>query len=103
MFDAARAALLWSGAQVEASAAKTHGGLISAFSLHLVKTVRVPAELGKALNRASEIRLVADYSGDGVDEGNARLVIQQAERFLQTIRQCMEPPAPGQDKEGGLA
>jgi uncharacterized protein (UPF0332 family) len=42
MFDAARAALLASGAKVEPGIAKTHSGLISAFSLHLVKTGRVP-------------------------------------------------------------
>jgi len=51
-FDAARAALLSSGAPVEPEIAKTHNGLISAFSLHLVKTGRVSVELGKALNSA---------------------------------------------------
>jgi len=61
MYDAARAALLASGAPVEPEIAKTHNGLISAFSLHLVKTSRVPVELGKAFNRAEELRLMADY------------------------------------------
>ena len=42
MFDAARAALIRSGAPVVPDVANTHGGLISAFSLHLVKTGRVP-------------------------------------------------------------
>ena len=37
MFDAARAALLASGAPVEPDIGRTHGGLISAFSNHLVK------------------------------------------------------------------
>lgn len=60
MFDAARAALIQSGAPVVPEVAKTHSGLISAFSLHLVKTGRVPTELGKALNKAAEIRLIAD-------------------------------------------
>jgi len=32
MFDAARAALIWSGAPVDPTVAKTHSGLISAFS-----------------------------------------------------------------------
>jgi uncharacterized protein (UPF0332 family) len=64
MFDAARAALLVSGAPVEAEVVRTHGGLISAFSLHLVKTGRVPVELGRGINKAEEIRLVADYKGD---------------------------------------
>ena len=60
MFDAARAVPVASSAPVEAEVARTHGGLISAFSDHLVKTGRVSKELGRALNRAQEIRLVAD-------------------------------------------
>ena len=49
MFDAARAALLVAGAPVEAEVARTHSGLISAFSLHLVKSGRVRAALPGAL------------------------------------------------------
>ncbi len=59
MFDAARAALLASEAPVEPEIARTHGGLVSAFSLHLVKTGRVSVELGKALNKAEELRFFA--------------------------------------------
>lgn len=44
MFDAARAALIKSGAPVPPEVAKTHSGLISAFSLHLVKTGQIPIE-----------------------------------------------------------
>ena len=66
MFDAARAALIRSAAPVEPTMVKTHSSLISAFSLHRVKTGRLPVELGKTLNRAAEIRLVADYSDDEV-------------------------------------
>lgn len=36
MFDAARAALMRSGAPVGAEVARTHSGLITAFGLHLV-------------------------------------------------------------------
>lgn len=39
MFDAARAALLASGALADLNIGRTHSGLISAFSLHLVKRV----------------------------------------------------------------
>lgn len=46
MFDAAKAALLWSGAPVETSVARTHSGLISAFSLHLVKAGLIDVEFG---------------------------------------------------------
>ncbi len=92
MFDAARAALIWSVAPIEPTVAKTHSGLISAFSLHLVKTGRLPVELGKALNRAAEIRLVADYSGDEVTAEKAQWVIEHAAAFIETVRQKLEPP-----------
>jgi uncharacterized protein (UPF0332 family) len=72
MFDAARAALIQSGAPVVPEVAKTHSGLTSAFSLHLVKTGRVPTEFGKALNKAAEIRLIADYTGDEVTAQTAQ-------------------------------
>ena len=42
MFDAARAALLSIEAPVPAEVARTHSGLIAAFSLHLDKSGRIP-------------------------------------------------------------
>jgi uncharacterized protein (UPF0332 family) len=85
MFDAARAALLAANAPTPPEVARTHSSLITAFSLHLVKTGRIPAEFGKALNRAADIRLVADYITDQV--------VSQAERFVAEIRRVF-PPAP---------
>ena len=49
MFDAARAALIASKAPVPPEIAKTHSGLIAAFSLHLMKPGLFPVELGRAL------------------------------------------------------
>lgn len=86
MFDAARAALLLSQAPVEAEVARTHGGLISAFSKHLVKSGNIPVELGRALNRAEEIRLVADYRGSQVEMEQARWVVEQADGFVSHIQ-----------------
>jgi len=83
MFDAAKAALFVSGAPAEPEEIRTHGGLISAFSLHLVKSGRVPVELGRALNKVEEIRLVADYKGDPVDQEHAAWAVQQAQVFVQ--------------------
>jgi hypothetical protein len=42
----------------------------------LQKTELLPVELGKALNRAAEVRLIADYSGDEVTVGQANSVIE---------------------------
>ena len=91
MFDAARAALLASGAPVEPEIAKTHNGLITAFSLHLVKTGRVPVELGKALNRAEELRLVADYKGDPIEKEDAVWAVHQAQAFVDAMQATFMP------------
>jgi len=91
MFDAARAALLWSGALADAAATKTHSGLISAFSLHIIKTGRLPISLGKALNRAAEIRLIADYTGDEVSADKAQWVIEQATALLDAVQREFRP------------
>ncbi len=72
--------------------AKTHSGLISAFTLHLVKTGQLPADLGKALNRAAEIRLVADYADKEVTADKVRWIIEQAASFVETVRQKLKPP-----------
>jgi len=93
MFDAARAALLASGAPVEPEIARTHSGLISAFSLHLVKTGRVPVELGKALNKVEDLRLVADYKGDPVENEEAGWAVQQAETFVYAMLSTFIPEA----------
>ena len=69
MFDAARAALIASGAAVEPEMLRTHSGLISAFSLHLVKPGRIALEHGRALNKVEGLRLIADYKGDAVTHG----------------------------------
>ena len=91
MFDAARAALLAAGAMIDPEIARTHGGLISAFSVHLVKTGRVPVELGKTLNKAEELRLVADYRGDSVQVQDAAWIASQAEIFVTAMRKTFLP------------
>lgn len=96
MFDAARAALLAANAPTAPEVAKTHGGLIAAFSLHLVKSGRVPVEFGKALNRVADIRLVADYTGDEVDGEAASWAVDQAERFVAEIRRVFPLTSTGE-------
>jgi uncharacterized protein (UPF0332 family) len=76
MYDAARAGLLALG--TDAPPGKSHSGLIAAFSLHWVKSGRLPLALGKAFNRAADLRLLADYSGSPIDEGTAGKVVQDA-------------------------
>ena len=71
MFYAARAALIASRAPVPPEIAKTHSGLIAAFSLHLVKPGLFPVELGRAFNRTEDLRLMADYKGDPITKEEA--------------------------------
>ena len=85
MFDASRAALIASGFEEVAITTKTHGGLISAFSLYLVKTGSLPKELGRSFNKVEDIRLMADYLGTAIDFERAAWALQQAEVFIQTI------------------
>lgn len=86
MFDAARAALLVTGSTVSSEVARTHSGLIGAFGHHLVKTGRVSKEHGRLLNRAHEVRLIADYNGDSVEAEDALLLVSQAEIFVAAMR-----------------
>ena len=85
MFDAARAALLACGVNESTVNTKTHSGLISKFSLELVKSGQVSVELGKSLNKVEDLRLMADYKGDAVLEEDASWAVNQAEIFVETL------------------
>lgn len=87
MFDAARAALIASKAPVPPEIAKTHSGLISAFSLHLVKPGLFPVELGRTFNKVEDLRLIADYKGDAIPTENALWAVEQAQVFIEQINQ----------------
>jgi uncharacterized protein (UPF0332 family) len=85
MFDAAHAALLRCGAQVNPAETKTHGGLVAAFGKHLVKPGVLPSDLGKSLNQVERVRLLADYTGEEVAADKAKWVVEQAASFVETI------------------
>lgn len=87
MFDAARAILLETGYDV----GKTHKGVLNAFSEHLVKTKRLPKELGRLLKQAETRRYVADYEGDPVAIGDAEETVGQAKIFVSEINRLLEP------------
>ncbi|NEV60951.1 HEPN domain-containing protein [Thiorhodococcus minor] len=94
MFDAARAAL---ANEVELETTKTHGGLIAAFGLQLVKPGRLPKALGRMLNRAEEVRLLADYTGGSVESADARELLSQAEDFVDAVRNYLDDGSRGTD------
>ncbi len=86
MFDAAQAALLMAGVPAPEALGKTHRGLINTFSAHLVKNGPVSKELGRQLKRAEEVRLIADYNGESVLQGDAAELVTQAEAFVSAMQ-----------------
>lgn len=82
MFDAARAALL----HVGADRPRTHSGTATLFSQRLVKPGLLPKHLGRDLNRAEELRNIADYLFQSVDNHNASDAVARAEAFVQQIQ-----------------
>lgn len=65
--------------------------MIRAFSKHLIKNGSLSKDIGKFLNRAEEIRLIADYSGDPVELIDAHEIVKQAGIFVETLRGTFIP------------
>ena len=86
MFDAARAALMAFQNSDEVLTIKTHSGLISSFSIQLVKSGLIDIELGKALNKVEDLRLIADYKGDAITLVDAAWAVERASTFLGAIQ-----------------
>ncbi len=87
MFDSARAALLQIAPDfVEI---KTHGGLISAFSQHLVKTGHIPVDLGKAINATEDMRVAADYKSEPINLDSASWAVAEAHRFVAAVHRLV--------------
>jgi len=94
MFDAAHAAL---ASEADPEASRTHNGLIAAFGLRLIRTGRLPKELGRMLNRAEEVRLLADYTGGAVEPQDASELLSQAGAFVRAVRDYLEGTAAAPD------
>jgi uncharacterized protein (UPF0332 family) len=86
MFDAARAALQSAVGDPQPERIKTHTGLISEFSVRLVKSGFVSTELGRSLSKVADIRLIADYSDEEVPRDKAAWAIEQASAFVEAMR-----------------
>lgn len=82
MFDAARAALLASGAEI----GKTHKGVLNAFSDRFVKNGLVAKETGRLLKHAETFRYVADYEDITVESSDALRMVEHAETFVAAMR-----------------
>lgn len=72
-------------AKAHRAVASVHSGLIAAFSLHLVKPKLFPIKLGRSLNKAEDLRLVAGYKGDSISAEEAQWAVQQEQAFVDEV------------------
>jgi uncharacterized protein (UPF0332 family) len=94
MFNAAHAALLWSGAHVNSGEIKKHNSLIAAFGKHLVLTGVLPSDLGRMLNKAESVRILADYTGEDIEFDTAVEIVAQAKLFVASVKNKFVPSQP---------
>ena len=81
MFYAAQAALLTKGLP-----SSSHGGVVSAFGEHFVKSGVFPREIGRALHRAQEMRQLADYDPEAsIAPDEAGDLLRQARDFVDRV------------------
>ncbi len=83
MFDAARAVLMQQGHEI----GKTHRGVLTTFSEHIVKVGLVPTDWGRLLKQAETRRYVADYEGDQTGPDDALQMVEQAESLVAAMQQ----------------
>ncbi|MBL7117943.1 MAG: HEPN domain-containing protein [Candidatus Syntrophoarchaeum sp.] len=86
MFYSAEAMLLTKGLSFS-----SHGGVISAFGEHFVKTGIFSKEMGKELNRAFEKRQLGDYEYTFViSEDEAKEILEKGKDFVEKIVQHLK-------------
>lgn len=90
MFDLARSSLREIDPKL--AAAKTHATVISRFAKHVVQDRGFPRESGRALRRAFDARLVAEYSDIATTVEEAKAVVEMMERFVDEISKGDEKP-----------
>jgi uncharacterized protein (UPF0332 family) len=84
-FDAAHYALLSENIEYDPAQTRTHNGLITVFSLQLVKTGLIAKEIGRDLNRLQQLRQLADYTGESIDDASAMTAIESVERIHRAL------------------
>lgn len=100
IFDAARATLLALHPEIETRSIKSHSGLISAFSLHVVKPGLIAVDHGRAFNRVHDIRLLADYTDEPIPAETVRGAIEQAIEFVGAAEELMRrSPSAAPDRK----
>jgi uncharacterized protein (UPF0332 family) len=86
MFFLAEAALMTQGISPS-----SHRGVISLFGRHFIRAGILPAEFGRALSRAYDVRLTGDYAvGIAVSRDEAQDLLELTRRFVARLRAYLE-------------
>jgi uncharacterized protein (UPF0332 family) len=88
MFHAARAALEMRGI---ATGGQRHGAIIGRFGRTFVKDGPLDPTLGRALNKALELRREGDYDLASPEPDDVRVALQQAETLVDAISELCGP------------
>ncbi len=81
MFHAAKAAL-----SLEQSFPRTHSGVVSDFGSKMVRTGKLPKDLGVSLSEAKSIRELADYAlKPGITQEDAKHIVEVAKQFVRQL------------------
>lgn len=69
----------------------SHGGVISGFGEHFIKTEIFPKEMGKELNRAFEKRQLGDYEYTCIFSKNEAMeLLEKSQEFVDNIIQYLK-------------
>ncbi len=92
MFDMARVAL--ASIDPKLAISKQHRTILNRFAEHWVRDRGFAVELGKAISRAQQARLIADYSGALVPIEDAAKIVAQMDLFLEAVELAMKKQSP---------
>ena len=68
-----------------------HSGVLSYFNSHFVKAGLIPRELGRAVNKAFDMRLRGDYREHvTLTREQVAPFLDQAKKFIGAVRGCLE-------------
>lgn len=92
MFHAAIAALNHEGENITVKS--SHGAVIGQFGLHLCKKGLISEDLGRAFNKAYELRCESDYSSGPPDAEKVAEYVDHADQLLAAVRKLVAPSTP---------